>query len=214
MPVSVVSLRNAEANADAPRYEFRAWARDLCALFEQMQSLARSTEIKECRDLYIVTTGITTFSTKIRGATLDVKQLIERRRPLERWRSYRKLQFPIAGHELRANISPVLGASPDDFPSDSYDVQGFMQQAIAPYPDLRAVAVQKTRYLFAMDACQAEYAEVIVDDARLESVAVESESVAATLRVIARLGLRGRVNLNYQDALKRFLHGGPDSLES
>lgn len=206
--MSMIERQAAPLEDDSPRYEFRIWSQDFGHLFNCLRTIGRLCDIQGCTDRYIVSSEVTTFSAKIRGSSIDVKQLVERRRPLEKWRAYLKLEFPLDRRTLQATIAPVLALEPERLALDRYSADSFLRAAVARNPSLACVTVQKTRFLFSVGGCRAEYTAASVAGSMLDTVAIEGPEPAAVLRLITRLGLRDHENLDYPRAIRRYASAG------
>ena len=87
----------------------------------------------------------------------------------------------------------------------AYSQEQFLQEIVAPHPELRAVEVQKLRKGFVLEGTTCEFASITAGDIRLESFCVEHEDPGLVMSVLADLGLDSRQNTNYPKALKQVL---------
>lgn len=197
-----------EISESTPRYEFRVWGRDLALLFARLQEASDLEEIEDSAESYIVCSRAIRFNTKVRGGSLDVKELLKTRGQLELWRPYLKAGFPLTRQTIQDRVCPVLSLDPQQIVLPAYELDLFITTIIDPSPDLTLVPVNKRRYRFTIETCLAEFTDVSVCGEHIDTVAVESQDVAATLRAIARLGLCGQQNQSYQDALRAILRIG------
>jgi hypothetical protein len=74
-----------------------------------------------------------------------------------------------------------------------------------PHPQLTAVQVFKRRFAFTINGCITEIAQLLINGAAIQTVAVELEDVAAILKAIDILGLTEYENINYLLAIKRII---------
>ena len=84
-------------------------------------------------------------------------------------------------------------------------MERFLDEIVGPHRDLIAVRVFKRRFAFTVDDCIAEHAEVWINGAGLQTVAVESTDLPAILEAKRRLGLDDYENVNYLRAIKRVI---------
>lgn len=190
------------------RYEFRVWGNDLAHLFARLREASALEEIEDGTESYIVSSLGSPFNTKIRSGQLDIKRLIKTYKRLELWRPYLKKQFPLSRHTMREEVRSILSLNWQGAWPSSYALDPFIAEVIESSPHLTLVPLHKTRYRFTIESCAAEFTDVTVGGVRLETVAVESERVAAVLRAVTRLGLWRLENRNYQRVLRTILELG------
>ena len=184
------------------RYEFRVWSHDLSTLFTRLREAGDESEPEESSEVYVVSRYQSVFNPKVRDGRLDVKELLGTHKRLELWHPHLKAQFPIRLQTEQQSVCRILSLSqPRDW--DTIDTaESFLRDIVEPCPHLVLVPVRKIRTRFNLGSCSAEFVAVVAGKLERETVCVESEDANAALRVVARLGLGGRENCNYQRALR------------
>jgi exopolyphosphatase/guanosine-5'-triphosphate,3'-diphosphate pyrophosphatase len=84
-------------------------------------------------------------------------------------------------------------------------LQEYLDEIIYPHPQLAAVNVHKLRFAFTVNGCIAEIAQLLINGAAIQTVAVEHTDIAAILRAKEMLGLNDYENVNYLRAIKRII---------
>ncbi len=192
-------------NEIEPRFEFRTWARNFGMVETRMRRLSPCQGIRESDEVYIVSAGNDENNTKIRDAKMDIKVRVGERDGLEQWRPRMKGAFPMAAEALVAEVFPAFGVAMPDLDRDEYTLDQYLDGIIRPHRDLVAVAVFKRRFAFTVNDCITEHAEVWINGAGLQTVAVESTDVPAILEAKRMLGLDDYENVNYLRAIKRVI---------
>jgi len=199
------SQSETQQRRSSDRYEFRVWGDDLLPLFIRLREAGNASDPEESSEVYVVSRYQSVFNPKVREGRLDVKELIETHKRLELWHPYLKAQFPLRLYAEQQSVSQVLSLSqPIDW--EAIDTaEAFLRDIVEPCPHLVLVPVRKTRTRFSLGSCSAEFVAVVAGKLERETVCVESDNAAAALRVVARLGLGGQENCNYQRALRAML---------
>jgi len=192
-------------NEIKPRFEFRAWARNFGMAETRMRRFSPCQGIRESDEVYIVSAGNDENNTKIRDAKMDVKVLVQKRDGLEQWRPRMKGEFPMTAEALVADVFPAFGVAMPALDRDEYTLDRFLDEIIRPHRDLVAVTVFKRRFAFTVNDCITEHAEVWINGAGLQTVAVESTDIPAILEATRTLGLDDYENVNYLRAIKRVI---------
>ncbi len=192
-------------NEIEPRFEFRAWARNFGMAETRMRRFSQCQGIRESDEVYIVSAGNDENNTKIRDAKMDIKVLVQERDGLEQWRPRMKGAFPIAAKVLVAEVFPAFGVAMPALDRDEYTLDQYLDVIIRPHRDLVAVTLFKRRFAFTISDCITEHAEVWINGAGLQTVAVESVDVPAILEAKKMLGLDEYENVNYLRAIKRVI---------
>ena len=200
-------------NEIKPRFEFRTWARNFGMVETRMRRLSQCQGIRESDEVYIVSAGNDENNTKIRDAKMDIKTLVGERDGLEQWRPRMKGAFPIAAEALVADVFPAFGVVMPSLDCDEYTLDRFLDGIIRPHRELIAVTVFKRRFAFTVNDCICEHAEVWINGAGLQTVAVESTDLPAVLKAKRMLGLDDYENVNYLRAIKRVIGLEPVPLE-
>ena len=196
-------------NEIGPRFEFRARARNFGMVETRMRRLSSCGDIRESDEVYIVSPGTEVNNVKIRGGNLDLKVLVREWHGLEQWQPRMKSPFPIAAEALTATVLPAFGVDMPALDRDEYALDQFLDEIVRPHRDLVAASVFKRRFGFTVNDCMTELAEVWINGAGLQTVAVESADEWAVLEAKGMLGLDDYENVNYLRAIKRVVGMAP-----
>ena len=188
-----------------PRFEFRTWARNFGLVETKMRALSPCEQIRESREIYIVSAANNENNTKIRDRLMDIKVLVAEKEGLEQWNPRMKGEFPMAADTLRNEVFPAFGVDMPALARESYTLAEYLDEVIRPHPDLAPVQVFKRRFAFTVNGCITEIAEIEINGAGLQTVAVESVDVPAILEAKRVLGLDEYENVNYLRAIKRVI---------
>jgi hypothetical protein len=188
-----------------PRFELRAFARNFGIVEEKLRRLSGCEQIRESAETYIMSSANNENNTKIRDDKMDIKVLVQVKQGLEQWSPRMKGIFPMDAHTLRNEVFPAFAAKPPPFNRSQYALSQFLQELIRPHPDLVAVRVFKRRFAYVVNGCMCEHAEVWVNGAGIQTVAVESMDVEAMLEAKRLLSLEEYENVNYLLAIKRII---------
>ncbi|HOW85640.1 MAG TPA: hypothetical protein P5119_00595 [Candidatus Aminicenantes bacterium] len=143
-------------------------------------------------------------NTKIRDMLMDIKTLQQVDADgLEQWYPVMKAGFPLARPVLE-DVFRAWRAPLPELRREAYAYDEFLNELVAPHPDLRTIRVDKQRRGFKIDGCIVEIADLKFDGSPIRTVAVEMEDPAAVIRTVRGLSLGGYENVNYLKALKRF----------
>ncbi len=185
-----------------PRWEWRTFGTS----FGDAETRIRThpPQVQQSRETYIVCDH-SDANAKVRNLQLDVKMLQEVNRDgLERWLPTLKAPFPLDRRPIEA-LFAAWGLALPRLARETYSLDEFLSELVAPHAALRAVHVGKQRHGFTIDECIAEIAELTFDGAPLRTVAVEMPDPVRVMKTVVALGLARYENVNYVKALKRFL---------
>jgi len=188
-----------------PRYEFRTFAQNFGMVETRMRRLSKCEQIRESSEIYIVSAANNENNTKIRDRKMDIKVLVETKQGLERWNPRMKGEFPMKTEIIRNEVFPAFGVQEPKFKKDEYTLDQYLNEIIMPHPQLTAAQVFKRRFAFTINGCITEIAQLLINGAAIQTVAVELEDVAAILKAIDMLGLTEYENINYLLAIKRII---------
>lgn len=188
-----------------PRFEFRTWARNFGLVERKLRAVSPCEQIRESQEIYIVSAGNNDNNTKIRDRLMDIKVFVQERQGLEQWNPRMKGEFPIAAQILRDEVFPAFGVDMPALRRDAYTLEQYLDEVIRPHPQLVAVRVFKRRFAFTVNGCITEIAEIEINGAGLQTVAVESVDVPAILEAKEMLALQDYENVNYLRAIKRVI---------
>ena len=192
-------------NQIIPRYEFRTFAQNFGTVETRMRKFSKCEQIRESSEIYIVSAANNENNTKIRDRKMDIKVLVETKQGLERWNPRMKGEFPMKTEMIKKEVFPAFGVQELKFKRDEYTLDQYLSEIIIPHPQLTAVQVFKRRFAFTINGCITEIAQLLINGAAIQTVAVELEDVAAILKAIDMLGLTEYENINYLLAIKRII---------
>jgi hypothetical protein len=187
------------------RYEFRTFAQNFGMVETKMRKLSACSMIRESQEVYIVSAASNGNNTKIRDLKMDIKELVEVKRGLERWNPRMKGEFPLQTDVIRDEIFPAFAVREPEFKRDAYSLNQYLDELINPHPELSAVNVFKRRFAFTINGCITEVAQLLINGAAIQTVAVELEDIDAILEAKQLLGLTEYENVNYLLAIKRVI---------
>jgi exopolyphosphatase / guanosine-5'-triphosphate,3'-diphosphate pyrophosphatase len=178
-----------------PRYEFRIWAGTLRAVQEKLaqRATARKTESEET---YLISSVTDKCNVKIRAALMDIKVLVAVDRGLEQWKPVLKAGFPLDASVITAQVFPALELKPPPLSKLAYQLDEFLDDVIGPIREIKVVRVHKTRYQFTIGPCATEYAQITMNGAPRDTMAVESVDADGVLALVKELGVVG-ANTSY-----------------
>lgn len=188
-----------------PRYEFRAFAQNFGMVETKLRKLAKCEQIRESSETYIISAANSENNTKIRERKMDIKVFVEKREGLEQWTPRMKGEFPMKTEVLRKEVFPAFGVAVPDFRREEYGLQEYLDELIVPHPQLTAVNVFKLRFAYTVNGCITEIANLLINGAAIQTVAVEHTDVPAILKAKTILDLEEYENVNYLRAIKRII---------
>lgn len=188
-----------------PRFEFRTWAKNFGKVEEKMRRLAKVEQIREGREVYIVSAVNNENNTKIRDRLMDIKVFVQEKHGLEQWNPRMKGEFPMSAAVLTEEVFPAFGVDMPELDKDEYTLSEYLDEIIRPHPKLAAVEVFKRRFAFTVNNCIAEIAEIEINRAGMQTVAIESVDIDDILKAKEMLGLDEYENVNYLLAIKRVI---------
>ncbi|HEX9881929.1 MAG TPA: hypothetical protein VGA65_05425 [Hyphomicrobium sp.] len=189
---------------DVARFEFRVFASDLMAVRNAFATLGASAEQPESRETYIMTRLNVDSNVKIRADRLEVKGLLGRLRLLEQWQPIFKSAFPVPAGDIENVVAPALGLDVELGAAPPLSEAALLVFA-AEQPSLASVVVDKQRTLFDLGDCEAEFAELVIGDEQVQTVAIESPEAHAAEALLKRVGLDQMQNESYSVLLQRRL---------
>jgi hypothetical protein len=123
---------------------------------------------------------------------------------LEQWIPRVTLTCPVTAEELRHEVFPALQTGPPALLLPTYPETGLVS-LVRDHPDLRVIRVRKRRMAYQVLETIGEYAEVLINGARVATIGVESTDPERVLRAVRAIGLDGVENINYLQAIKRII---------
>ena len=187
-----------------PRWEFRVFGQDFGEPLAALRGLVSREAVDSSQETYLVPHNIHDRNFKVRNGRLDVKALLDTVNGLERWKPTLNEALPLSRDWLCHELLPLMG-HPEVALVDDHSGLAQLAEAFRHAPGVGVVRVSKRRQRFTVEGCPVEHDDILVNGAAIRSMAVESEDPEAVLRVIGRLGLDGRENVDYPRALRRIL---------
>lgn len=193
-------------NATRPRFEFRIFGTCLGMAEQRMRAIAACEAITESREVYLLGRD-TCFdrNVKIREDKLEFKQLIEHYQGLQRWRPAGQWDFPVAPGTIDEILKSGDVLKQAAVRGARLSRDELLRLVAQPAVRLHSASVYKRRFRFTLAACSAEYDQLLVNGAAVESVAIESVEPLAVLELQATLRLDDFENQSYPLALSRIL---------
>lgn len=142
------------------------------------------------KSLYLLRAGSDNINAKLRDNQLDIKDLIATERGFEQWRPRGPLDFPLDAVAI-PGFENLRGGFANEF-ARSCRAAGYV-----------LVHVLKERRHFELQDILGEQARIVVNGARLDSIAIESTNLGELADLRSQLMLEHAENLSYTTALKR-----------
>jgi exopolyphosphatase/guanosine-5'-triphosphate,3'-diphosphate pyrophosphatase len=185
----------------APRWEWRTFGTQFGAVAARLR--ARASRPRSSAETYVVCERAD-VNIKIRDRLIDVKTLQQvDARGLEVWQPIMTAAFPLDAAAIDTlrhiwNLPPVPVER-------ATSVAQFLDEIVRPQRKLTAVEVTKRRYGVTIDECLVEVADLTFDGLPIETLAVEMTDPDRVWQTVHALGLAAFDNVNYVQALRRFL---------
>lgn len=186
-----------------PRWEWRAFSASLMELRQNLSGIHMES-IREIQETYLLCRK-SSHNAKIRNGILDFKwrKQIDGQ-GLELWDPILKSGFPCDA-KLITQVFAAWTLPPPVLDRGAYTLAQFLQEVVTPSEDVKALEVRKHREGFTLEGTTCEFARITAEGITFESFCVEHEDPQLVLNVLRKLGLEGRLNINYPEALKRVL---------
>jgi hypothetical protein len=189
---------------DAIRFEFRLFGADLSPVREAFAALGPAVQQPVSRETYIVTRLNIESNVKIRRGRLEVKGLRGRLQVLEQWQPVLAAELPVAAEEVENVVAPALGLDVDLAGQPPFTETALIGWAGA-LPALATAVIEKRRTLFDLGPCEAEFTELAIGPARLQTIAIEALEADVARAVLEKAGLGEARNESYPAFLQRRL---------
>jgi hypothetical protein len=189
----------------APRFEFRTFAQNFGMVETKMRTISPCENIRESSEIYIISARNNENNTKIRDDKMDIKVFVREEQGLEQWNPRMKGSFPMKADTIKGEVFPAFGVELPEFKRAEYTLSQFIDELVRPHLSLVPVQVVKRRFAFTINQCITEIAELLINGAAIQTVAVESVDIAAILKAKDMLGLTDYENVNYLKAIKRIV---------
>jgi exopolyphosphatase/guanosine-5'-triphosphate,3'-diphosphate pyrophosphatase len=148
-------------------------------------------------------------SIKVRHDLMDVKHLQRiSEHGFELWKPVMKASFPLGASDA-GTVFDALNVPVPALAREQYTLQQLEDELIAPDPDLRSVAVHKSRTHYVVDECMVEMTTMTAEGRAIRTVVVESPDPDLVRTTVRDLGLEGMANENVARGLKALVDFGP-----
>jgi len=189
-----------------PRFEFRVFGTSLGMAEQRMRDIAPCESIIETMEIYLLGHRIgTDRNVKIRHGSLELKRLIEHHRGLQRWQPAGQWEFPVARAIVENLLIPAHALSQDHDPTALLSLEDLLLFTAQTATQLVRANVFKRRFRYTLPACRAEFDQLLVNGAAIESIAIESRDPQAILESRSVICLEHLENQSYPLALSRIL---------
>jgi exopolyphosphatase/guanosine-5'-triphosphate,3'-diphosphate pyrophosphatase len=193
-----------------PRWEWRTFGSRFGAADVVFRALT-PTGIQESDELYLLSgtgAGIKD-NVKVRDDLMDIKVLKEVNPDgLEQWTPVMKVGFPLPRTDVQRVFEALRRPTPE-LARESYTLDQFTDELVAPTEGLRTVPVHKRRVRYTIGGCTSEVSDVVADGRETRTVAIESEDAAAVIAAVRSVGLADYVNTSYPRGLADLIDGTP-----
>ncbi len=191
-----------------PRFEFRSFGQDFSNAADIMakRSAPVPDKVKERHsdEIYILSRTNDINNTKIRNGKMDIKTYVQTVDGLEQWNPLMKGEFPISKETLEQDVFPAFHVEMPKLEKDTYSMEEFLNM-INEHPDLQAVKVHKHRFGYMVNDTICEFANVLINGAKVVSINSESTEVDDIKKTLTDVGLEGVENINYLQVIKRVI---------
>jgi exopolyphosphatase/guanosine-5'-triphosphate,3'-diphosphate pyrophosphatase len=190
-------------NHIVPRWEWRTFGQKFGAADQRFEALTTET-VQNSDEIYLLAAA-TDANVKIRDELMDIK-LLQRvdANGLEQWRPVLKEPFPL-GPAALAQVRAALGLPPGRSTTHGLPLDQLRAELAPPHGPVRVVTVKKTRTRYRVEGCAAEFTEVIADDKKVRTVAIEDADPARVMAAVAAMALDGYPNISYPRGLKQLV---------
>ncbi len=191
-----------------PRFEFRTFGQnfdDIHALLSRLSMpVPEKVWERTSKEIYILSKTNDINNTKIRNGKMDIKTFVQEKEGLEQWNPLMKGEFPISKKVLEEEVFPAFKVEMPKLEKENYTTEEFLS-IIEAHKDLAAVRVAKLRFGYMVNNTICEYAEVLINGARVCSVNSESTEIEDILKTMKDTGMEEYENINYLQAIKRVI---------
>ncbi len=188
------------------RFEYRVFDRHLGHFDQILRRLGGEPQIRESRETYLLSADSLDQNIKLRYGQLDIKTLEQEKKGFEQWAPAGKWTFPLDSACLdKLSQALKLGVRLEEEAGHS---EGSLLAALAGQgPSLRLVDLFKRRFGYQIEHAgadvAAEWAEVAINGAGIQTVCLESTDLNAVRALANDIGLLAYSNCNYLLALAR-----------
>jgi hypothetical protein len=191
-----------------PRFEFRTFGQnfdeELYLLSRLSMPVPEKVWERTSEEIYILSKTNDINNTKIRDGKMDIKTFVQEKEGLEQWNPLMKGEFPIAKEVLENEVFPAFKVDMPELTKTAYTLDEFIRM-VKENENLAAVRVKKHRYGYMVNNTICEYAEVLINGAKVYSVNSESTEIEDILKTMEQTGMNKYENINYLQAIKRVI---------
>lgn len=189
------------------RWEWRAFGARFESAEKVFGTLAPQGDPVNTEETYLLGPG--DVNVKIRFALLDIKKLVKvDENGHELWAPITKSEFPMDVESIDS-VFEAWGLERPDTERDLHELDQFLEDLVAPNPDLEIVTVQKHRTRYTIEGCMAEMTSINANGRETKTIAAEAEDPGAVLAAVQKLGMAGHVNMSYNHGLRCLLGMSP-----
>ncbi len=194
-----------------PRYEYRVWGEWLESLKDKLERLANKViAATVSEEFYLISSRTDECNAKVRAGLLNLKVLLATDRELELWQPVLDAGFPLARSVIQERLFPALRLDRPSLQRPQYPLDDFFAQVVRPHRELKSAKTLKTRTLFQMDQCRAEFTSVTIGNSAYQTIAVESAQPDRVFGLVRELKLLSLPNTSYVRQLKKILRDNPN----
>ncbi|MGY6586692.1 MAG: hypothetical protein ACXIUB_00240 [Wenzhouxiangella sp.] len=188
------------------RFEYRVFDRHLGHFDQILRRLGGEPQIRESRETYLLSDDSLDQNIKLRYGQLDIKTLEQERDGFEQWAPAGKWSFPLDADCLD-QLSQALKLDGGLDEAAGHSESSLLAILAKEGPSLRLVDLFKRRFGYQIEHAgadvAAEWAEVEINGAGIQTVCLESTDLDAVHSLANDIGLLAYPNCNYLRALAR-----------
>ncbi len=201
--------------AVSARYEFRIFGQRFNFWHQRMARLSEPVPEKfwsrQSSEVYLLSPRDQRHNVKLRNGMLDIKVLLKQENSLDQWDVASKTALTKGVKEIQPLLQQALAYGDLSLNEDALDELSLVA-AVNDHPELLAVRVSKVRQGYRIGNCLCEYAEVLINDAKVYSLAVEAEDPVDIRNTIKQISLPEHDNISYPEAIRRIIGWRSDQL--
>ncbi len=173
---------------------------------QRLSDIAPCESIIESRDIDLLGQSIDSDrNVKNRHGRLELKRLIEHHRELQRWQPAGQWEFLVALDTIEDMLNTAHTLTQGRDPAALLAQDDLLQCTTQAAAQLVRANIFKRRFRYTLPACRAEFDQLLVNGAAIESIANESRDPQAILESQAVIRLEHLENQSYPLALSRIL---------
>jgi len=185
-----------------PRWEWRTFGTRFGISEEKIQN-HKLGNFKRSTEKYILSRN-SDENCKIRDDLMDIKSLQQvNDDKLEQWIPTMKETFPISRQTVEILFRDYFKAALPELKREEYTYAQYLDEVVAPCPDLEIVDVQKERSIYVINLAIVEIAETTFNGVPSRTICVEHEDPQNVINTVRQLSLDGFENINYIKAMKK-----------